>query len=135
MILRKSIFLRLSYNGKFEWHEVYLEKTDNGNITLISHDIHKLKRNDAVVKAIDPKFDYVAYINVQDQSYVLYSSDENEAIIPASKSDNYSKALNEYNKKYVVGEELEYTIKAMALENVIKEVETKSEYIIYITTL
>lgn len=131
----KHFYIRLNINGKLEWHEVYLEKSGDGNITLMSHDIHKLKRNDAVIKAVDPKFDYVTYINVQDQSYILYSSNENETIIPTSKSDNYPRVLNEYNTKYVVSEELEYSLKAMSIENVIKELETKSEYVIYITTL
>lgn len=127
-------YIRLEHTQKgSEWHEVYLERTEENHLLLASRDVKDMKRNEIIAQAVIPEFDYVCRIDVAEQSYILYYSDSNNSLVPQSASDNYHKILEEFNRTYVVPEEAEELTKKMRLENVIKELENKDEYILYAT--
>lgn len=118
-----------------EWHEVYLQRIEEHRVLLASRDIKEKQRNATIAQAIVPEFDYVCCIDLAMQSYVLYYSDENKTVVPQTASDNYHKILEEFNRCYVVPEEQEELTKRMQLENVLKELEKKDEYILYATVI
>lgn len=127
-------YIRFAHTRKgVEWHEVYIQRAGEGRLLLISRDVQELQRNAAITRAVMPEFDYVCCIEAATQSYVLYYSDGDKTVVPQSASDNYHRIMEEFNRDYVVPEEREILTEKMQLENVLKELETKKEYILYAT--
>lgn len=115
-----------------QWHEAYIE--NNGDRLIIgSRDIKAQQRNATIAQAVLPEFDYVCRINVHSQSYILYYSANEKTIVPQHESDNYHKIMEDFNRKYVVEDEVEILIQNMHIENVVKELEKQEEYILYVT--
>lgn len=130
----EHFYIRLHNTGKgLEWHEVYLEKSEEDRLILSSRDTREMQRSSAIAKAVVPEFDYVCRIDLTDGSYVLYYSDENKTVVPQSASDNYEQILEEFNRRYVVPEEVEPLTEQMRLDRVRSELERGGEYVLYAT--
>lgn len=132
----EHFYIRFEHTQKGnEWHEVYFQRIESNRLVLASRDVNSIRRNAAIAQAVVPEYDYVCCIDVNTQSYVLYYSDSGNTVVPQSASDNYHKILEEFNKTYVVPEQADSLTKQMRLENVVRELEHKSDYILYATTI
>lgn len=127
-------YIRLEIaDQEMQWHEVYIQKIDSDHLLILSKDTREMQRNSIISKAVVPEVDFVCCIDLENKSYVLYYSDDNKTLVPKSASDNYEEAMEEFNRLYIIPEEAETLIKNMSLDNVLQELEQKSEYIIYAT--
>lgn len=130
----ESFFLRLeNRNKESEWHEVYIEKTEDTRLVIASRDIQKDQRNAAITQAVMPEFDYVCCIDVATGQYIIYYSEYSEAYVPKGNVEKYSDILHEVNEQYIVPEQREEVTACMELEHVIKELQDKEEYVLYAT--
>lgn len=129
-----SFFLRLENKKKdIEWHEVYIEKTEQTRLIIAGHDIRKNQRNAMITQAVMPEFDFVCCIDVETEQYVIYYSEYSEAYVPKGNAEKYSDILHEVNDRYIVPEQREEVTACMEMEHVIKELQDKEEYILYAT--
>lgn len=127
-------YIRLEIaDQEMQWREVYIQKIDSDHLLILSKDTREMQRNSIISKAVVPEVDFVCCIDLENKSYVLYYSDDNKTLVPKSASDNYEEAVEEFNRLYIIPEEAETLIKNMSLDNVLQELEQKSEYIIYAT--
>lgn len=117
---------------KMEWHEVFIEKLNEDKLLISSRNIHSDIQNKAIGKAVENEFDYVAYINVENRNYVLYSApDRNGNPIPPVFYHDYHVILASYNEQYVIEDNPGQLTKCMQIDHVVKELEDKSEYILF----
>lgn len=123
----------LSQQGRFEWHEVFRERTEKGRLLLGSRDINQGRRNEIIVKSVENEFDYVCYIDVASRNYSLYPSGSAKGMVPESLADNYPQVLRAFNKAAVVPEEYETVTSKMEMDHVIRELQDKDEYVLYAT--
>ncbi len=86
--LHFSIRLR-SREGEMQWHEAFIERLDESRLLLSSRDIQNIQRNASIAQAVIPEFDYVCYIDIKMNSYILYSSGDKKTIIPENVFDDY----------------------------------------------
>ena len=132
--VEERFYIRFENTQKgLEQHEVYLQKLEKGRVLLASRDTREMQRAATIAKAIVPEFDFVARIDLADSSYVMYYSNDDKPIIPQSVADNYDRIMEEYNRRYVVSEEVEALIWQMKLDRILKELEEQEEYIVYAT--
>ena len=113
-----------------QWHEVYLERNNN-HIIIGSRDIKAEQRNATIAKAVLPEFDYVCRIDVHTGSYILYYADDENTIVPQHESEDYEKIVEEFNLQHVVPEQASALTENMRISNLIQQLSTKDEYILY----
>lgn len=94
-------------------------------------DHNEEKRNAAIAKVVLPDFDYVCCIEISTGSYILYYADKERTIVPPQKSDDYEKAVEEFNRKYVVAAEADTLTENMRISNVIQKLSEADEYVLY----
>ncbi len=121
--------------GRFEWHEVFMEPTEAGTLLLSSRDIQNNRRNEAIVAAIQPEFDYVCYIDIESGIYSLYPSEYTKSIVPQNLSENYPRVMREFNRVVIVPEQCEEATAKMELPYVLRELEYKDEHVVYLTVM
>lgn len=121
----------------FEWHQSYfriLEDT-HGNpdrILMTSMYVNEYRKNAIISKAAESEYDYVAYIEADKNSYVMYTSnDESGTPVPPVASDDYESEVVRYHHSYVpVGEQNALSEK-LKIAHVQPILETAGEYVVY----
>lgn len=130
----KRFSLRLfREDGTMEWHEIFMETSNRDTLLLASRDMQDMGHNSVIVKAVDPDFDFVSYIDVDDGTCVLYPSKNTTAIVPTADSDDYRKAFHEFNRAYVIPEEEAVLTQKMEIPYVVNELRDKDEFILFAT--
>lgn len=134
-----SIYIRyIKNNNDFEWHEIFINKLDEDNIIFSSRNMHSEQQHKILSKAVEKQYDYVAQIDIRNDSYVLYPSLTSEGTyLPPTIGENYQKALVEYNYKTIDHEtiglkKLESITENMQIPNIIKKLESADEYSLYV---
>lgn len=115
-----------------EWHRACLEVEDEEHLVVISSDIQSKMQNRAVGKAVETEFDYVAYISISDESYMLYHSDtKRNGAIPPVFSSSYRRAMWEHNERYVADGGGDALSRLMEIENVVEQLKDRSAYVLF----
>lgn len=132
-----TFYIRLVKNDvSFEWHEVFITKTDDNCIMISSHNTNFNYQYESISKAIGTELDYVLNINTENNSYVLYtpnSQELNNAPPLPVFGDNYYSTLFDYYNIFGVMEESNEFFEQLKLNNIIAHLEKDEEYILYST--
>ena len=110
-----------------------METSNRDTLLLASRDMQDMGHNSVIVKAVDPDFDFVSYIDVDDGTFVLYPSKHTTAILPTTDSDDYRKVFHEFNHAYVIPEEEAVLTQKMEIPYVVNELRDKDEFILFAT--
>lgn len=116
-----------------EWHEAYIEKISDTKLLIGSMDINRARRDATISQAVLPEFDYVCRIDVVTGGYVLYYSNDVKGKVPPSESNDYQKTMMAFTKQVIIPEEREALCRNMQIENVIKQLAEKDEYLLFAT--
>lgn len=135
---QEAVKFHLRFAGEgivFEWHEIFVEKMENGSLLISSRDIHDSICNGAITKAVENEFDYVVHIDLIGGGYVLYTSTKEleDRLLPPLRSHSYMETLHDYNRQFVVPEEVEELTACMEIDHVCRQLQTQPEYILYAT--
>ena len=126
-----SFFVRMEDTGRgLHWYQAWLERYE-GHVLIGSRDVKEEQRNATIAKAVLPEFDYVCRIDVNTGSYVLYYADNENTVVPQHESDDYEQIVKEFNDLHVVPWEAESLTEHMRITNLVKQLETAEEYILY----
>lgn len=132
----ETIEIQSLKNNCYQWMSLSIlsipnSDNDSNKLLITSRNINEVKITKEIVKLfIYDNCDFFVYINAKNDSYDMFSSNSNTPI-PPFKTSCYSAELIKYNDTFVVPEERETVTKNMMLENVIKQLEDKNEYVVY----
>lgn len=122
----------------FEWHETYCRFCpsnghSSGAILFWSRCINSEKRNSIIEAAVRPEYDYITYLEADNNSYVMYSANfESGTPLPPVAGSDYTKEMITYNMAHCLAGEREKLIECMSLENILRKLASDDEYIILI---
>lgn len=121
----------------FEWHEAFCYafndgKSNHGTILLWSRLINSEKRNGIIEAAVRSEYDYVVYLEADNNSYVMYSANfDSGTPLPPVVGLDYTYEMITYNMAHCPVGEREKLSKAMSLETIREKMEQDGEYIIF----
>ncbi|MEG1913267.1 MAG: GGDEF domain-containing protein, partial [Cloacibacillus sp.] len=73
-------------------------------------------------------YDYVIYLDAKNNSYRMFASDSKNTPLPPQICYDYESALKVHAYKYVIPEDIEYTIQCMLLKNLFEQLEKNDVY-------
>ena len=120
-----------------EWYEIFCtvisnEESANKNIVMCFRNISDKKRSAIIETAVQSEYDYVIYLEADDNSYVMYSSNETSGTpLPPAARNDYTLEMMAYNTQFCTPDEGIRLNNCMQLENVLKNVREDGEYILY----
>lgn len=117
--------------GHHHWLEVSTEPVGDDEVLIVSKGLRHADRDTAVVVAVNPKYDYVAKVDVASSTYSIFVRDEEGEIPPLN--EDYETSIREFNFKCVVPEEAERLTRAMHLDRVLAVLERDDDYCLYCT--
>ena len=125
-------FIRFSFStSSFVWFEVRMERLSDTQMLLAFRNAVDNGKNRTIVRALDREYDYVCWIDVHTHHYVLYPSETARARMPERSADDYDAEVTRFNNEYIVPEQAAAVTAAIKIENLVRELETKKEFIVY----
>ncbi|MEE0476037.1 MAG: diguanylate cyclase [Collinsella stercoris] len=106
--------------------EVSTEPVGDDEVLIVSKGLRHADRDTAIVVAVNPKYDYVAKVDVASGTYSIFVRDEDGEIPPLN--EDYETCIREFNGKCVVPEEAERLTRAMHLDRVLAALERDDDY-------
>lgn len=79
-------------------------------------------------KVASQDYDYVIYLDAKNNSYRMFASDSKNTPLPPQICYVYESALKIHAYKYVIPEDIEYTIQCMLLKNLFEQLEKNDVY-------
>lgn len=117
-----------------EWHASYIDKVGENQLLIATRDIKDLQRNATIARAVLPEFDYVCRIDLATKGYVLYYSADEKTVVPQHSANNFDEVIGDFNRQYIVPEEVEAINEQMRLENIKEKLKDQNEFILYATS-
>lgn len=123
----------------FEWHQAFLNVVENENgdpdrILITSRNINEIKKAEIVTRAVETEYDFIAYIDANANSYVMYSSNkESGTPVPPASGDDYEKAVAEFHRTFIQEELRDTLTQQLSIRHVQPILEEAGEYVIYCT--
>ena len=65
------------------------------------------QRNASIAHAVLSEFDYVCWIDLETQGYILYYSAVEKTVVPQHSAGNFDQVIGDFNLQYIVPEEAE----------------------------
>ena len=65
------------------------------------------QRNASIAHAVLSEFDYVCWIDLETQGYILYYSADEKTVVPQHSAGNFDQVIGDFNLQYIVPEEAE----------------------------
>lgn len=120
-----------------DWYEIFCtvisnEESANKNVMMCFRNISDKKRSAIIETAVQSEYDYVIYLEADDNSYVMYSSNETSGTpLPPAARNDYTLEMMAYNTQFCTPDESIRLNNCMQIENVLKNVRKDGEYILY----
>lgn len=124
----------LDQGGHPHWLEIVTEPVSSNEVLITAKSLRRVERDTAVVAAVNPKYDYVAKVDVATSTYAIFVRDEGDGLIPEINGD-YETSIRDFNAASVVPEESERLTRAMHLERVLSVLEHEDDYCLYCTMI
>lgn len=128
-------------NLGFEWHQgtFGVLRDGQGNpdrILMTSVHVNDYRRNAIISKAVESDYDYVAYIEADKNSYVMYTSNhESGTPVPPVASDDYESEVVKYHRAYVPEGQQDELTQKLRIAHVRPILEREGEYVFYCNVL
>lgn len=125
----------------FEWHDTFVRVLSDAQgqpdrVMLISRQTTDSQRAHIIETAVSTEYDYVTYIEADNNSYVRYFANAVTGTPqPPVASDDYESEVAAYNRQYVVPEEAEELTRKLSLAYVGPILERDGECVLYCTCL
>ena len=94
----------LDQGGHPHWLEIVAEPVSSNEVLITAKSLRRVERDTAVVAAVNPKYDYVAKVDVATSTYAIFVRDEGDGLIPEINGD-YETSIRDFNAASVVPEE------------------------------
>lgn len=121
----------LSNSEEYNWVQIeaFVLSLEERKILITTLDINQDKIIRHIIELFVYKnFDYIILLNTKHNSYTRLSGNKDGVPIPLKFGDNYTADMIEYNKKYIVSEDIDYVTKNMQIDNIIKNLENFDTY-------
>lgn len=123
------------HDQTYEWIEVQASVVASGQmpkVLLTTRDIHQQRLLQSIVERyVFHSCDYFMFLDTKRDSYVILSTTDNGAPLPASRGDSYSDEVVRYTRQYVVPEDIDSCIRAMQIPRVLAALEHQEVYTLY----
>lgn len=125
----------------FEWHEGYAQVLTDAEgrpdrVMVVGHQTTNSQRAHIIETAVSTEYDYVTYIEADNNSYVMYIANHATGTpLPPVASDDYETEVAEYNRKYVLPEEADEITRKLSLGYVGPILERDGECVIFSSCL
>ncbi|MDD3414927.1 MAG: response regulator [Lachnospiraceae bacterium] len=148
MLDRKRV-LKAFENGETQYSFDYQRKAQDGTIIWVSttvksyqnqqtkdimsfmytYDINEEKIKDAIIQVVSEiEHDYVAYVDLKNNTYSMYLGNKENGPLPAQYSDDYVDSLIRINREILVPEDIERINHDMMPETIRKNLEEKNVF-------
>ena len=129
-----NFFLRFTLpSGEMKWYDIHIAKENDEKLTITGKDIHGEIIRQGSARNTDAAFDSILSIDVETKNYVISYT---HSTTPMTETfPDYDHMAANLVEKYVAASEKENIAKKIELSHVIKALETKAEYNIFITAL
>lgn len=88
---------------------------------MYTYDINEEKIKDSLIEAVTSlEYDYIAYIDLKNDTYKLYLNEESSQSILPSQASNYRQSVYDINRKIVAPQDVERSISDMLPEGIIE---------------
>lgn len=134
-----SVEGRILCNGAYRWMNfnifcITVNKMQK--IIICNKDIDKEKLLHTIVEQyVYNNCDYFIYLNVDKNSYTMFSYNENGTPVPAVECNDYSAELELYAQTFVAPEDIEMCISEMQLTRIVEQLEIQNEHSFTVSVL
>lgn len=121
----------------FEWQDIYIhiltdEEGTPDRALLTSRNMNDYRKAQIVEAAVQTEYDYVVYIEVDKNSYVMYTSNtESGTPVPSIAGSDYENEVEEFNRRYVPEEERENLTAKMRIDHVVSVLKHNRDHILF----
>ncbi|MDD3340297.1 MAG: response regulator [Lachnospiraceae bacterium] len=148
-MLNRDRVLKAFENGETQYSFDYQRRVQDGRIIWVSttvksyqnqqtkdimsfmytYDINEEKIKDAIIQVVSEiEHDYVAYVDLKNNTYNMYLGNKENGPLPAQYSDDYVDSLIRTNREILVPEDVERIIHDMMPETIRKNLEEKNVF-------
>ena len=112
-------YRRKTHDGSVIWVNTTVktfENPENGDVMsfMYTYDIHEGKIKDSLIEAVTSlEYDYIAYIDLANEHFRLYTGNEHMRTMLPTESKNYTQSVYDVNRAVVVPEDVERAIQDM----------------------
>ena len=120
--------------GKAHWIRTVVDMKRNpetGDVMALMYafDIDKEKTNEAVMATVvNNDYDFIMLINLRDNSFSLFRSNDDRVIMPPESGDDYIGMMQDVNRKGVIPQDVQRAIHDMLPETMEKNLENAREF-------
>lgn len=137
---RKNSSFEIRIFGKpfgMEWYEVFCTVVSHGdsghkNVIMCARNISSKRRAGIIETAVQSEYDYVIYLEANDNSYIMYSSNEASGTpLPPLAGNDYIVEMLAYNSRFCPPEESMRLNRCMQIDHILENLKECGEYILY----
>lgn len=127
-------YRRKDINGTMIWvsttFKLYSDpETDDVMSFLYTYDINDQRIKDGIIETVTAlEYDYIAYINLQNDRYQLYKGGEDVKKLLSAQTDDYTASVYDVNSALVSPEDRERAISDMLPDGIRKNLENRQVY-------
>jgi two-component system sensor histidine kinase/response regulator len=127
-------YQRKAQNGRIIWVNITVKSYQNQQTKdimsfMYTYDINDEKIKDAMIQVVSEiEHDYVAYVDLKNNTYNMYMGNKETGYIPAMYSENYVDSIIRTNREIVVLEDLERINHDMMPETIRENLKKKNVY-------
>lgn len=124
-------------SGYLQWYRISCsiilnEGKQTTKVMLYSNVIGKLKRNEMIAKVAESEFDYVIFLDVEMDRYILYDNvPDTKFFRPALINERYSVGILQFAKEHCPPDQEEWVLSNMDITYVLDQMEKKGEHFFY----
>lgn len=105
-------FVRIHFGEDFEKSFGKIQSDKVNHYAGENHFFQKIflqdeQRNASIAHAVLSEFDYVCWIDLETQGYILYYSADEKTVVPQHSAGNFDQVIGDFNLQYIVPEEAE----------------------------
>lgn len=125
--------VRCIAEGKaYDWSEIKVSVISHSEkkVLVMTRVINEIRILKSIIELfVYQTFDYLILLDIKNDSYIRFSGDKNGIPLPPVTGE-YTKDMIEFNKKYVLPEDMDRVTESMQIPHVIKMLEKERKYVI-----
>ena len=101
-------------------------ETSDVMLFMYSYDISEEKIKDGIIQAVSAiEHDFIAYIDLKEDHYTLYTGQEDDVMMPDEEGDDYTAMIQRVNKAIIVPEDLDRAMEEMHPDKIRENLKNK----------
>ncbi len=124
--------LRFKFEGTIpRWYHVHLDRLNDHQLSISDRNIYNDIKEMSLRSTAENVFDNIFYVDIESKNYIIHLA--NPVVTPPGECVDYEVMMERFIRLYTVEEEMEMLIERTKLAHVIRMLEKRDIYTIYVT--